>query len=227
MTTEAMLAALGWLLIDEGTAENKRSTPEAVEKNGATRISNRWPPIGVTPFYTIFELPGEFPDFASAVSAAYNDRFQPPVERPVEPDEDRCETSQADLEVARLTAALAASEARGDAFRDRQQTDNGPLYRRTIEAFGQPRQVLKALEELGEYTAAISRFFAGDSENLSEAALKAQLTGEMADAEIMRRQVMLMAGIADAELAAVVAVKLARLEKLVKAKEERTDSGTR
>ena len=71
-TTDKMLAALGWLLIDEGTAENKRSTPEAVDKTGAIRISDRWPSKGVQPFYTIFEVDGEFPDFASAVNAAYN-----------------------------------------------------------------------------------------------------------------------------------------------------------
>ena len=77
-TTDEMLAALGWVLIDDGTAENKRSTPEAVDKTGAIRISDRWPSKGVQPFYTIFEVDGEFPSFALAVEAAYKRKFPDP-----------------------------------------------------------------------------------------------------------------------------------------------------
>lgn len=97
------------------------------------------------------------------------------------------------------------------------------IYRRAIEVFTPARQVLKALEEVPEYAAAISRYFANDSENLSQAALRYQLIGEMADVEITRQQVMLMANISPEELNAEIARKLARLERLIG---ERTDSGT-
>ena len=92
------------------------------------------------------------------------------------------------------------------------------LYRRVIAAYGQAHQILKVLEEFGECAAAIARYFAGERVT---ADLRTELICELADAEITREQVMLMAGITAEDLAAAKAWKLERLLKLVEERESK------
>jgi hypothetical protein len=98
--------------------------------------------------------------------------------------------------------------------------DHTPLYRRVLRAFGPRTQVLKAFEEAGEYTTALARVLAGEGH-------KADLLGEIADVMVTGEQMALLCGFSLEDLREEIACKLARLEGLVKAKEKRTDSGTR
>ena len=211
MTTEAMLAALGWLGnygTDPKTAADVRNPRLPLRIRGIFGRPWKWKRFDSEELYESFE---------AAVEAAYNAYTHK------DDGTDFLDEVIAESEAARpgfaaeVDAKLAARVARREL--------TAPLYRRTIEAFGKHRQEAKITEELAELTAAFSRFFANDGETPLEI-LRAALVGEWADAEIVMEQGKLLTGITDAEVAAAKAWKLARLERLVKAKEERTDSIT-
>lgn len=78
------------------------------------------------------------------------------------------------------------------------------IYCRAIARYGAERQIIKAIEEIGELLEEIARYKGG-------AANRWELMDEMADVTIMLEQMRLIAEIDPAELEDRIAYKLGRL----------------
>ena len=89
--------------------------------------------------------------------------------------------------------------------------------RRAVDVYGARRQVVKALEELGELTQALAKWFGGDDPESS----REHMYEEMADVEIMLAQLRAMNG-ADRDVDAWIALKVARLKERLDAAEAMT-----
>lgn len=81
------------------------------------------------------------------------------------------------------------------------------ILHEAIEHFGDRKQLVKSLEELGELTQAIAKYFDDPSEKNRE-----NIKEEMADVSITLSQVMIITGITTHQVAKVKADKLDRLE---------------
>lgn len=82
--------------------------------------------------------------------------------------------------------------------------DREAIYCRAIAHYGAERQIIKAIEEIGELLEEIARYKGG-------AANQWELMDEIADVTIMLEQMRLIAEIDPAELESRIAYKLGRL----------------
>ena len=97
---------------------------------------------------------------------------------------------------------------------EQKHISNTEVYDCAIKHFGKDRQMIKAVEEAGEYIQAIAKYI-DNPDNVNKNAL----LGEMADVMITFNQLKTMADISDVALFQMVDFKTRRLAKLLNLEE--------